>query len=114
MNLHQKQTVFVLNVIQLLEFIFSKGYSVTFGETYRTPEQAKLNAQKGIGIVDSLHCKRLAIDLNLFDPQGNYLTKSNDHEPFGLYWQSLHPHNRWGGLFKKLKDGCHYEMQDII
>jgi hypothetical protein len=112
MNLRQKQTMFVINVIQLLEFIFSKGYSVTFGETYRTPEQAKLNAKKGIGIVDSLHCKRLAIDLNLFDPDGNFLTKSSDHEPFGLYWQSLHPDNRWGGLWKKNPDGNHYQMND--
>lgn len=112
MTLLEKQQAFTLNVAKLIEFIYSKGYSLSFGETYRTPEQAILNEKKGIGVRSSLHCKKLAVDLNLFSPEGKFLTNVKDHEPFGLYWKSLHPANRWGGNFKRL-DGNHYEMKDL-
>ena len=46
-------------------------------------------------------------DLNLFK-DGVYLTSDKDHEPFGIYWESLHPLCRWGGRFK---DGNHYSIE---
>jgi hypothetical protein len=106
MTLSEKQAVFARNVAKLIEFIFDKGYTCTLGEAYRTPEQAAANAKKGTGIRNSLHCDRLAIDLNLFR-DGKYLTDSRDHEPIGLYWEALHPDNAWGGRFG---DGNHYSM----
>ncbi len=113
MTLQQKQSIFAKNISLLVECMFDNDYSVTFGETYRTPEQAEFYAKSGKGIKDSLHCKRLAMDLNLFDENGKYLEAKKDYEPFGVYWKSLNPANRWGGDFKTLVDCVHFEMQDL-
>ena len=108
MTLRQKQSLFTLNVAKLIQFIHNTGYSVTFGDAYRTKEVAQIYALQGRGIKDSQHCKRLAIDLNLFSPDGKWLQDTASHLQFGEYWEKLHPDNRWGGRFQ---DGNHYEMK---
>lgn len=105
-----EQSEFAQNVSKLLNYIKSRGYHVTLGEAYRTPEQAKIDEKQGKGILNSLHCKRLAIDLNLFDSKGKYLGSNKDYKFAGDYWESLHPHNRWGGNF--IKDGGHINDPD--
>jgi len=116
-DLHHNQTFFAVNVAKLIMYINSKQYSVTFGEAYRTPEQAEIYAKEGKGIVHSQHTKRLAIDLNIFDKTGKYLSVSEDLKPFGDYWESLCSSHRWGGNFTKhggkIDDGNHFEMRDI-
>lgn len=111
-SLRTSQVAFTLDVARLIQFIYAQGYEVTLGEAYRTQEQAELYAQRGIGIKDSLHCKRLAIDLQLFR-DGRYLIDSKDYYFAGLYWESLSPYNRWGGFFVKNKlpapDGNHFQ-----
>ena len=111
MNLSDKQKEFAHHASLLISYIFSQGYSCTFGETFRTPEQAMIYAKNGKGILNSLHCKRLAIDLNLFSPEGKYLTDSALYEKFGTWWEILHPENRWGGRFPK-PDGNHFERRE--
>jgi hypothetical protein len=112
MTLQEKQIIFASNVSLLLCKIFGTHlYSVTFGEAKRSPEQAAIYAKEGKGIIDSLHCKRLAIDLNLFK-DGVYLTDYADYKLFGDYWVTLHPFNRWGGSFARV-DSDHFEMQDL-
>lgn len=111
MKLSEVQQLFARDVILLMKYMQDEGYKYTFGETYRTAEQAALYAEKGKGIKDSLHCKRLAIDINLFSENGELLAKSSDHEQFGIYWESLSPMNRWGGKFK-ICDGNHYERNE--
>ena len=110
-TLAEKQQAFALDVMRLLMYIQAQGYACTFGETVRSVEQAAMYAQQGIGIKNSLHCKRLAIDINLFDSSGNYLRDSREHGLFGAYWKSLHAKNRWGGDFQR-RDGNHYERQE--
>lgn len=111
-KLSEQQFEFSRNIAKLIEYIYSQGNKCTLGEAFRTPEQAEIYAKKGIGIKNSLHCQRLAIDLNLFDPQGKYCPDSPSYEPFGKYWESLHPLNRWGGNFKHPNvDGNHFEQQ---
>lgn len=112
MELHQRQALFCQNVCHLIEYLFQYGLSCTFGEAYRSPEQAQIDAHKGTGIANSLHCKRLAIDLNLFDANGIYLSKDSDaYEAVGKFWKGLHPDNRWGGNFKRV-DLNHFEMTE--
>lgn len=105
-SLGQKQRQFTKMVGQLIEFAYHSGYELTFGEAYRTPEQAALNAKKGSGISNSLHIQRLAIDLNLFKG-GQYLPDSESHRPLGEYWESIG--GSWGGRFSK-PDGGHYSL----
>lgn len=113
MSLQQKQAVFALNIAKLIYHINEQGLSCTFGDAFRSPEQAELNASKGIGIKDSLHCKRLAIDLNLFDKNSKYMSSgSPEYIAIGTFWKSLYTYNRFGGDFAR-KDWNHFEMQDI-
>lgn len=113
MTLQQKQSVFAQNVARLLMHVDAIGLTCSIGEVFRTQEQAEIYEKEGKGIKDSLHCKKLAIDLHLFSPHGQYLTDMKSYEPLGQYWESLLPVNKWGGRFKPLIDCVHFEMQDI-
>lgn len=84
------------------------GYGVTLGDAYRTPAQAQANAASGAGISNSLHCERLAIDLNLFK-DGTYITDDHGHRELGTWWKSLSVGHRWGGDFQK-RDFNHYSI----
>lgn len=108
MNMSQAQQGFAQMVAKLIQWAAAAGYAVTLGEAFRTQEQAELYAINGKGIADSQHCKRLAIDLNLFI-NGQYKTATEDYKPLGEYWKSLNPLNRWGGDFTKRPDGNHFE-----
>ena len=110
MTLLEQQMIFARNIGLLLQFISKSPYKCTLGEVYRTPKQAALNAQEGSGIVNSLHCERLAIDINLFK-DGKYLKDSKDYATIGAYWKSLHILNSWGGDFHTRPDGNHFQMQ---
>jgi hypothetical protein len=72
----------------------------------RTKEQAAWYAARGMGVNNSLHCYRLAIDINLFK-LGKYLTRTEDYEWLGRYWESLDEDNKWGG---NGNDGNHFAM----
>jgi len=104
-NLLEKQQQFPTMVAELILFAYGKGYKLTFGEALRTEEQAKIYEEKGIGISNSLHCKKLAIDLNLFKDD-IYLDKTEDHLELGEVWESLG--GTWGGRFD---DGNHYSIE---
>lgn len=94
MTLRQKQSKFVRMVAQLINFATAQGYELTFGDTFAHDGHKE----------DSFHYKRLAIDLNLFR-DGNWLDRTEDHVPLGLYWESLG--GTWGGRFSA-PDGNHY------
>lgn len=111
MKLSQIQQLFARDTVELFKFIHDYGYSFTYGEAMRSPEQAEIYAKQGKGIVDSLHCQRIAIDINIFDKNGSYLDKTDDYKKFGDYWESLSPVNRWGGVFKRA-DGNHFERNE--
>jgi len=108
-TLREKQSRFVLEVSKLIAWAYDNGYELTFGECYRTLEQAALNAKNGIGIANSLHTQRLAIDLNLFK-RGILQSSSLAFKPLGDYWKSLGEDHCWGGDFKGMKDGGHFSI----
>lgn len=101
------QTKFLLNVCKLIEFATSRGYQVTGGELERTAEQAAIYAKSGVGIVNSKHCQRRAIDLNFY-LKGDLKADKVSLEAIGKYWESLG--GTWGGRFTKLDDSRHFEM----
>jgi hypothetical protein len=106
--MEKDQALFARNVGKLINYIFTHGYQCTLGEAFRTKEQALLDFKTCKGIKNSLHCHRLAIDINLFQG-GIYDSKSESYEQVGIYWESLNPKNRWGGRFKSRPDGNHFE-----
>jgi len=108
MTLRQKQSLFAFLTARLLIHIRENGYEFTFGETYRPPEMAAIYAKRGIGIKNSLHTKKLAIDVNLFK-DGKYLSSTESHKIFGEWWEKQHSNCRWGGRFN---DGNHYEFTE--
>ena len=109
MELEELQFEFAQNVASLIQYIYGKGYRVTLGEAWRPPEMAQIYAKEGKGIVDSQHTKRLAIDINLFDKDGKYLSETKDYKWVGDYWKSLNGANRAGCDFPR-GDGNHFEM----
>jgi hypothetical protein len=108
-TLSQKQRRFTRLVGTLIEFAYANGMELTFGEAWRTPEQARLNAQKGAGIVNSLHIERLAVDLNLF-VDNVYQTDSAAYQRLGEFWESLGADCAWGGRFSR-PDGNHFSIR---
>jgi hypothetical protein len=104
-TLGEKQRKFVSMIGQLIGWAYAHGYELTFGEAYRTPEQAALYAKQGKGIAKSLHCSRLAVDFNLF-VNGAYQPTSEAYKTLGEYWESLG--GAWGGRFN---DGNHFSLE---
>lgn len=133
MTLGQRQRIFTRNIGCLIEYAYSIGIELTFGEAERTPSQVLLN-YFGYDVVlvdkklvlkkrnptsktlNSKHPDRLAVDFNFFI-NGKLTYKYEDIKPLGDYWESLHDDNTWGGDFNKngIADGFmdtpHFEMQ---
>ena len=97
-TLGQKQRWFTGMIGELIAFAYASGYELTFGDAYRSPDI-------DYGHQNSLHKVRLAVDFNLFK-DGVYLTKTSDHEPLGIFWESIG--GTWGGRFK---DGNHFSLE---
>ncbi len=112
MTLRQLQSVFAIRMARLILKANELGYEVTLGEAYRSPEEAARLVQesKVRAIKRSLHCDRLAIDLNLFKG-GVFLPATEDHRLLGEWWESQSDTvatNAWGGRFS---DGNHYSVE---
>lgn len=108
-----KQSKFLQTISIFIPKVAEIGYQMTLGEGWRPPELARLYEEDGRGISNSLHCHRLAIDLNAFS-NGKWLDGSQDwHIPLltqiGKTWESLDPLCAWGGRFAK-KDYNHYSF----
>jgi hypothetical protein len=135
-TLRGKQELFTELAARLIVRARDLGYEATFGETWRSDEQAVINALgeagrarlvayleqrpefhalaiavanngKNNGILLSIHRDRLAIDLNLFR-SGVWLQRAEDHQPLGEWWERQHELCRWGGRFR---DGNHYSLE---
>ena len=107
MKLGDKQKLFMKLLPRLLDYIHELGYEATLGDGYRDPRShGKLGAKGPYGNKFSCHKIRLAIDINLFK-DGVYLTKTEDHQPIGEWWEKQHPMCCWGGRFD---DGNHYSV----
>lgn len=106
-QLLESQMQFSRMVHLLLGKLYEMGYETTFGETYRSQQEADRLYSLGKGAKNSLHTLRLAIDLNLFK-DGQYLTNTSDYEPLGVWWESIG--GSWGGRFSSRQDGNHFSL----
>ena len=109
MTLGEAQRIFARRIPRLIDYIFDNGYECTLGDAYRSPRAFGGQGEEGpYGRPRSAHKNRLAIDLNLF-LDGEYLSTTEAHRPFGEYWVSIDPENHvWGGDFQ---DGNHYSYR---
>lgn len=107
MTLGDKQRRFTLMVSELIRWAYDHGMELTFGDAYRSPEQAAWNAKNGAGITNSLHTIRLAVDLNLFK-DGVYQKDTSAYQLLGEKWESMG--GSWGGRFLR-PDGNHFGLE---
>jgi len=110
MTLSQKQQAFSVLVARLILHASEQGYGLTFGEAYRSPEEAARLSRTGDGIKNSLHIDRLAVDLNLWI-DGVYQSTTDAHRPLGEWWEAQSTPEAvcaWGGRFG---DGNHYSVE---
>jgi len=106
MTLGQKQRKFTRMIADLILFAYDQGYELTFGDAYRDPQvHGAVGQKKSYSSANSLHKERLAVDFNLFKG-GQFLTRTEDHQPLGEYWESIG--GTWGGRFN---DGNHYSLE---
>ena len=108
MSIVAEQAAFLLDVAKLINKATELGFTVTGGELFRTAEQQQIYVKTGRSkTMNSNHLKRCAIDLNFFR-DGKLVYDVPTLKPVGEYWQSLHPKNRWGGLWRFV-DLPHFE-----
>jgi len=92
--LFDKRALFSRLIPRLLDHMIEAGYVPLIG-------------RDGVRhMKNSLHYDGLAMDIDLFK-DGKYLTRTEDHQQFGEWWELLHPDCRWGGRFA---DGNHYAI----
>jgi len=82
--MNQKQFEFTRAIGQLIEYAYSQGYKLTFGDAYRDPRVFGRPGDKmGYSHPWSTHKWRLAVDFNLFI-KGKYISGWNNA------WKDLH------------------------
>lgn len=103
MTLREKQSLFARLMAMLIGEACRRGFEVTLGEVWRSEAEAERR-----GFKNSLHTKRLAVDLNLFR-DGEYLRDSEDYKGLGKWWEAQHELCSWGGRFSR-PDGNHFSV----
>lgn len=92
---------FAAALVALQTYIISRGYQYYLGDgTCRDGHRE-----------NSYHYRGLAQDIHLFSPDGEYLTKTEDHADIGAYWESLDKMCTWGGRWN---DGNHYSWGEVL
>jgi hypothetical protein len=94
-ELGDKRKSFTKYVSRLISFMISQGYQPMIGKD-------GLKHMK-----NSLHYEGLAVDIDLCDSKGNYISSAHP-KMFGDYWKSLNPDCAWGGDFN---DSNHYSIK---
>jgi hypothetical protein len=75
---------------------------------YRSREEQERLIELGLSQTrHSKHMVGLAVDLALID-RGKAVWDMEAFRPLGEYWESLG--GVWGGRWKNLRDGCHFEL----
>ena len=118
MKLSVKQQKFTLMVARLIEFAYGMGYGLTLGHVWRDNETQRRLVDQGMSkTMQSRHCDRLAVDLNLFI-NGDLVQSREAMRPLGEAWERLG--GTWGGRFgveladyniKVGWDPCHFEYK---
>lgn len=120
MKLSDHQWEFLQDLSQLIDYAKIHNLKLTGGELKRTMDQQNIYWEQGkTKTKNSKHLKSLAIDLYVFKKifSENIASKfkwkitweKEDAQILGDFWESLSPHNKWGGNWKKFLDTPHFE-----
>jgi len=130
MRLGDKQQLFARLLPKLLIEAHAQGFDIRLGEILRFEQQARYNSThcrkckqtkanrahaltkakgghrfRAIGILNSLHRQKLAIDLNLF--RDGRLCAADEYTPLGEWWERLHELAANG---RKFGDAGHFSL----
>lgn len=108
-SIWEAQVLFARLLPRLIDRAFDAGFFVSVGECWRHPAAVDYLVKYKLGTRTSLHQDKLAVDLNLFTAERDYLYTTEDHRPLGEWWETAHPLCRWGGRFRRA-DGNHYSL----
>lgn len=111
MTLVEKQQQFSSLVADLIVALESKGFLITLGEAWRSPETCALYEAEGKGIKNSNHMRRLGIDLNLWW-NGKLCESIEDYKMAGEIWKAFSCAQyqcAWGGDFVRT-DAYHFSI----
>jgi len=104
LSLKEKRMLFTQCVVLLIKRMTESGFKPCLGKD-------GLKHMK-----NSLHYDGLAVDIDLYDGDGVYLSTTDAHRDFGMYWEGLHELCFWGGNGLKqdglYHDGNHYAVTD--
>lgn len=110
MTLGEYQEVFTINVGKLINYSEMLGFRPRMRECQRTAAQQEIYIKEGKSRTkNSAHLDSLAVDL-YFTKDGKLLANKVDLQILGEYWESLYPHNQWGGNWTK-QDCPHFELR---
>jgi len=108
MTLKEKQFLFGQLMPKLFMYMSLKGFNPVLGYGFRDQKTQNRMVETGASKTkNSNHLRCIAVDIELHDKEGHYLTSTEDHRQFGKWWEALHPMCRWGGPFG---DGNHYSL----
>jgi len=109
MTLREAQWKFLKDVAILIAYIDREGCSASGGELQRTLEQQQMYVNTGKSqTLKSSHIQKLAIDLFIFSPSGQWVQDKKTLQRFGDFWESLDPKNEWGGNWTSFLDTPHF------
>lgn len=109
MTLNEKQRLFTETFARWSVWCFDNGYPFILAEAFRPPWVAEEYARRGQGIKNSVHTKKLAVDVfRVVD--GAVTWDTEDYRPIGEKWKSMHDLARWGGDFAN-RDAVHHSFE---
>ena len=108
MSMNKKQARFTHKIAQLIVWANERVFDLIGAELFRTAEQAAIYAKQGKGIKNSVHRKKLALDMFLMI-DGKITWKPEDYRIIGEKWKTMDPDARWGGDMKR-RDAVHFSF----
>lgn len=110
MSLNQKQAEFTSAIAKLIVWANGRGIHCIGAELFRTPEQAEIYARQGKGIRNSVHTKKLALDLFILGDDGKVTWDREPYARLGTKWKQMDDRARWGGDFRN-RDSVHFSFE---
>jgi hypothetical protein len=112
-SLREARIAFTLALSRLIVWANDhlSGFGIAFGEGLVALTDAADKDYDGPHLKGGGHYNGLAVDLLIYDPHGDYITRG-DHPAYvklGEQWERMDSLARWGGRFKS-RDGNHFSF----